>query len=563
MVIHQFNKLIRNKWVWGVFAVLISVFFAFDFLFTGGEAGPAAGEAGLLGGEEISSAQFREIADELRGLGRQRDNAAPQHEINRRGWETLAALAVAKDLHLTASDDEVREVIRRDPSFQENGAFNATRYELLLRENYLTPERFEASVRRGITLSKINRSILGGASWVSPMEMEGALNDWTDSFTVRTITFSDKKAASVKLDDAGLKAYYQENTKSLAMPDCVTVKYVKFKADAPVRLAQFKITDDELHDHYDATSDRFETVGTNGVKTAKPFEQVKGILEKELQLLASIEAYRTNLLFRAYPQDPAAAGKKADRLAEIAKAEKAKVQTSPLFALDGQKYVRGFMSRPSAFAPDCKDFLSTVAELDPDSADLRYGVVAGTNTVYLIERDRFVKAHVPTFEEAKNVIRADALADARAKAFKASVEKTRALAAAELAKNKPFSEKMFAGANVSTAITFSVSAIQYNSFPNAMMIAAPTMKMKKGQISDFISTGVAGNGLLVYVQDRKPGDAAAAQMVRAQLRDDLARLSAGSLAKDWSAWNLARLGYKTTAMTSVEAADDDGLDQED
>ena len=32
MVIHQFNKLIRNKWVWGVFAIAISAFFAFDFL---------------------------------------------------------------------------------------------------------------------------------------------------------------------------------------------------------------------------------------------------------------------------------------------------------------------------------------------------------------------------------------------------------------------------------------------------------------------------------------------------------------------------------------------------
>ena len=32
MVIHQFNKLIRNKWVWGVFAVAISAFFALDVL---------------------------------------------------------------------------------------------------------------------------------------------------------------------------------------------------------------------------------------------------------------------------------------------------------------------------------------------------------------------------------------------------------------------------------------------------------------------------------------------------------------------------------------------------
>ena len=32
MVIQKFNKLIRNKWLWGAFAVAISAFFAFDFL---------------------------------------------------------------------------------------------------------------------------------------------------------------------------------------------------------------------------------------------------------------------------------------------------------------------------------------------------------------------------------------------------------------------------------------------------------------------------------------------------------------------------------------------------
>ena len=36
MVIHQFNRIIRNKWIWGVFAIAISAFFAFDFLLTGG-----------------------------------------------------------------------------------------------------------------------------------------------------------------------------------------------------------------------------------------------------------------------------------------------------------------------------------------------------------------------------------------------------------------------------------------------------------------------------------------------------------------------------------------------
>ena len=65
MVILQFNRLIRNKWLWGVFAIIVGGAFAFDFLVDdilrdgrGGEqrsssvAGTLAGEfarTGILG----------------------------------------------------------------------------------------------------------------------------------------------------------------------------------------------------------------------------------------------------------------------------------------------------------------------------------------------------------------------------------------------------------------------------------------------------------------------------------------------------------------------------------
>ena len=346
---------------------------------------------------------------------------------------------------------------------------------------------------------------------------------------------------------------------SLALPDCVTVKYAKFQADAPARLAQFKISDEELHDRYDATSKRFETTGTNGVTVTKTFEQVKSILENELKVIASVEAYRTNLLFRVYPQDEkAAADTKTDRLEKIAADEKVKVETSKPFSLDGRGYVKGFMVYPSQVAPGCSGFSAAVAELDPESPDLRYGVVAGTNAVYLIERASFVKAHVPTFAEAKEHIRADALADARAKAFKAQVEKTRALVAAELAKGKPLDAKMFGDANVTTSMTFSVSSIGYGAFPNSTYVAPATMKLSKGQLSDFIKTALPTQGLLVYVEKREPGDAAQAQMVRAQLRDELSRFAGMSLASNWNAWNLKRMGFTTTATSSVEEAEDEG-----
>ena len=558
MVIHQFNRLIKNKWVWGVFAIAISVFFAFDFLFVGGsEEGRSSGTVGKLGGKDVSANEFQRLVDEARGFGRGRDNKSSNAEINRQAWQTAAALQVAKEAKLEATDEDVKAAILRDPSFRgEGGSFNPRVYEMLLRDNGMSPERFEQFLKRRLTLNKLQQVVLGSAAWVSPMELEGAINDWTDKFSVRIAAFTDRDADKVTIDDKGIESYYKDNTNSLALPDCVTVKYAKFQADAPARLAQFKISDEELHDRYDATSKRFETTGTNGVTVTKTFEQVKSILENELKVIASVEAYRTNLLFRVYPQDEkAAADTKTDRLEKIAADEKVKVETSKPFSLDGRGYVKGFMVYPSQVAPGCSGFSAAVAELDPESPDLRYGVVAGTNCVYLIERASFTKAHVPTFAEAKEIIRPDALADARKKAFKASVEKTRALVAADLAKGKPFDEKAFTGATVSTQIVFSVSAMQNNSFADSMYIARDTMKLAKGQLSDFITTSNPKRALVVYMANREPGDAAQAQMARAQLRDELARGSAMMLASSWQEWNLNRLGFETTSQSSVEAQD--------
>ena len=560
MVIQQFNRIIRNKWIWGVFAVAISAFFAFDFLLLSGDPSDGGATSGELDGKDVPTSRFNSFAEDVRGLGRNRNSSLSNAEVNRAAWENLAAYSVAERLGVVASDDEVKQGILRQFSGQ-GGGFDMATYERILRDNGFTPELFESAEKRRITLMKLRMMMMDASRFVSPMELDTAINDVTDKLTVRVVRFSDKAKSAPKLDDKALRGYYDENTNSIALPDCVTVRYVKYVADEPKRLAQFKITDDEMHDHYDANLNRFEVQTTNGVVTRK-FEEVKGLLEKELQLIASLEAYRTNLLFRAYPSD-GAADPKASRLDMIAREDKAKVRTSPLFSIDGSRYVPGFMSRPAAFAPGVDGFSEAVAELDPESPDLRYGVVSGTNCVYLIERAKFVKAHVPSFDEAKAIIRADAEADAKEKAFKASVDKVRALAAAELANGKPFSPKMFGDANVSTSITFAVSTMARGAFPDANYVAAPAMRLAKGQISDFVKGALPGQGLVVYLEDRVPGDAAEAQMVRSQIRDEMSQATAYSFVTEWNRWNLSRMNLKAGAGASMEEYDDDGEVSED
>ena len=544
MVIHQFNKLIRNKWVWGAFAIAISAFFAFDFLVADLTDRPTegdGGEAGLLAGGKVSAKTFAAIAEEVRGFGRQRDWHRNAGEVNREAWENYAALTVAEKAGIAATDAEVQAMIRNDPSFQANGGFSFALYQRLLRENSLTPERFEEYLRRRATLMRLGQSVLASAAWASPMELDQAVADMTDTFTVKVAKFSqDKKAAdAVKLDDAALRKWYDANTNSLALPEGVKIRFVKFDATDPKVLAKMTVTEDEMHDRYDVTIDKYTTKGTNGVDQVKKFEEVKAGIEKELRQIAAVQFFETNVNYRAYAQK---AAKGSSRLDEIAKEEGLKVETSDWFSVEGG-YQDGFMKRASQICPGAKGFTEAVAELDASSEDLRYAVVSSERAVWLVEKAETSPKHVPTFDEAKAAIRPRALRDAKADAFKAQVEAIAAKGA----------KAVLAGKDVSTNIVFTVADLRQGgvSFENEMSVARAAMKLKKGEVSEFTLTGT-GRAILVVCEDRVAGDAAKAMMLRSQVKDDLSMLQLRQIPESWKKWNLERLGFQPGEMSSVE-----------
>ena len=545
MFIHHFNRLIRNKWVWGVFAVIISAFFAFDFLLPRGNGGGrSAAAAGTLAGEDLSRDEFRAYAMDVRGYGRNARSSLTDEEVNKSVWESIAAARTAEKLGLGAFDEEVRGMIRESPEFKgQSGAFDLGRYNMLLRENGLTPELFEQAMTRSMPLRKLEREVSESASWVSPMELDRAVQDMTDVFTVRVATFKDK-AAAPQLDDAALKSYYESHTNSLALPDLVSVRFVKFDSSDEARYSKIAISDDELQDYYDTVSARYETQTTNGV-VRKTLDEVKPELLKELQQSTLIDVIATNLIARVFEsasevKDGGVA--KESLLDKVAADEKLTVSVSPRFGPEGARVVQGFMSSATSFAPGTEGFAGTAFELDPEREDFRYGVVRGTKSVYLIERASFTAAHVPAFEEAKAVIRDPATKEAKAEAFKKSVDKVADAAREALKGGKPFDASMFADASVSTGITFSVSSMSYNAFPHAGAVSSAAQRLSKGELSGFNDAG-GGEGVVVYVEDRKAGDASMGHMLDDRLRGYLARKAYGNIFAAWQKWNLDRLGF--------------------
>ena len=540
MVILQFNKLIRNKWVWGAFAVVISAAFCFDDLFTTREREErSGGTAGSLAGEAVKAGDFATVADDIRGLGRNRDWRRKTSEVNRLAWETLAGIAVARRDGIEATDAEVREMIRNDRSFAVNGQFSFALYQRVLRENAVTPERFEDFLKRRLTMSRVAEVMLECAAWVSPMEIDRAVADMTDTLTVRVARFtqSAEDAAAVNLDDDGLRKWYDENVSTLALPERVKLRMVKFDATREDVLAKMSVSEDDMRDYYDTSIDKYTSTDTNGVEVVKSFDEVKGEIEPELRRIAAVQFFETNLNQRAYA---GVADASVSRLDAIAGEDGIEVTVSDWFTTDGS-YVDGFMRPASTICPGSRGFTEIVAELDSSTEDLRYGVVSSDKAVWLVEKAEISPAHTPAFEEAKDVVRPKALRAAQGDAFKAAVE---AVAAQGV-------EAVLASGDVSTNLTFAVCDLKPGDFTDQGSIASAASKLSKGDVSGFVRTG-SNTALLVVCDDRVPGDAAKATLLTSQVRDEVSRLQAGQLAESWRKWNLDRLGFETTDVSAVD-----------
>ena len=204
------------------------------------------------------------------------------------------------------------------------------------------------------------------------------------------------------------------------------------------------------------------------------------------------------------------------------------------------------MKRATLICPGAKGFEEVVAELDSSSEDLRYGVVASDKAVWLVEKAETSAAHVPTFEEAKEIVRPRALAAAKADAFKDKVEAVIAKGVKAVAES----------GNVSTNITFAVCDLKQGDFPDQNAIVSAAMKLRKGEISKFTPTGT-GRALVVICEDRVPGDAAKAQIWKLQVRSEVEALQSRQVPESWKKWNLDRLGFEPGEGASVVDAEID------
>ena len=559
MVILQFNKLIRNKWVWGVFAIVVSLaFVAPDEWFRGRDDDRRGADGrNRLENVEMDDAlyeQCRMLSDGFLEKFPSRVGALFAGKTERDVWKMYAAVTTFRKAGFTIPDAVLAERVRA-VFVGEDGGFNEDEYAARVK-NYFNADvkTFETMVRLVMTLEYGLGNVIGTSSWPSPMEADQAARDFTDKLTVQVATFTeDKDVKEMKLDDKGLKEWFDENVSKLSVPDRFKLRYVKFEADSSNALARVKLSEEDIKARYDANAEKgmydIKPATTNDVKKVKPLADVRADIEKALRAERALELVKGDVDDLTgddiYWNNPEAA---KGLLPKVAQSTKRELKTSGWLSL-GYNQLRALSNPIETEFPGVRrakpDILASVC-----NGDRPFGIVASDKAVWLVDLAEKSPRHTPTFDEAKSSIGDMALRDAKAKAFKTKVE--------------DFSKKgvkaVLESGNVTTNFTFAACdfvrdeamgwANRYGEwdfskagFQNAEPVVFAARKLSKGEVSEFIPLGF-GRGLLVVCNDRRSGDAA--ELLRGErfAKRVSAGMQSAEILEDWLESNLVALGFK-------------------
>ncbi|MCY3756227.1 MAG: peptidyl-prolyl cis-trans isomerase [Acidobacteria bacterium] len=212
-------------------------------------------------------------------------------------------------LGVDATSEEIQEKILAVPAFLEEGNFFLQRYKAILRQNGLTVEQFEESIRYEIMQEKL-RGLVTEYVNVSDWEAEEDYRLRNEKARIRYAVVDPaafEGTEFIALDE--IQAHYEENKSTYRLPEQRRIEYLL--ADTGRLRATFEPTAEEMQDYYRENRSEFQVQ-----------EQVQA----------------AHILFKTTGESPESVQKirqKAERVLEEAKAGKDFAQLARRHSEDG------------------------------------------------------------------------------------------------------------------------------------------------------------------------------------------------------------------------------------
>jgi peptidyl-prolyl cis-trans isomerase D len=561
VLITKFNRLVRNKKIWGCFAVIICIMFVGTFSPTKGGCSTGGSDVsgiGKLYDQPVSREEYVLARSFEMGLRETASLTPEQNELLQlRTWQRLAALRTAEKMGITVSDQEVADVIRHDPNFLASGTFSQEKYlKIISGSKFTNAPTFESYLREELLIRRLI-SLFETMAWTSPSEMSDKLNSLTDSFVLEyTVLNLANLNTKVTVTDEDTKDFFENNKKLFEIPEKVSVRYVAFPISNYLAEVQGDVKDEDVKDYYEYHIDEYSVPATNGTAATTneapdriPLDDVKaGIVEKLKRNMATYKAKdaATEFVMALTPDRDG----NAPTMDSLAASHNMTICTTALFAIN---------ERLPQLAVD-HSFNKAAFDLDTNEATRAFSdAIVGSNAVYLVAANERIESRMPSFEEVIDAARPLARRQAELKAARKETRQIHEAIAKALESGSSFSVAAVAfKLSVHTTQPFTV----YNSessitnemadFEDLLPVIAT---MKQGELTETVDTT---NGVVIaYVKERTPGDLIAMETLRPQLLSTLDRYRASLVFSDWRSYVLVKAGYTNTATATPSKRSDE------
>lgn len=172
--------------------------------------------------------------------------------------EKVMAEAVQSS-HMNTSNARLARELQQNPAIaslrKADGTLDMERYRQLAASQGLTPEGFEARVRRDLSLMQVESAVTSTA--FSPKLLSDmALNAFFERREVQVLRFSPADVASkINPSDADMEAYFQANTALFQSTETANIEYVVLDLDSVKKTVS--VSEADLRAYFEQNAARF------------------------------------------------------------------------------------------------------------------------------------------------------------------------------------------------------------------------------------------------------------------------------------------------------------------
>ncbi len=577
MLISKFNKMIRNRLLWGIFAVIISISFVGMFTADGGcgvanDADPIAGTVDDLTvtRNDLQRARFFTELQVSLMMGRPLTERSPEmvRELENMAWRRALALKKAEKLGLHATDMEVVSHIQEDPMFSEGGVFQRSLYDqfanLFLARIGFSRRHYDDFVREEVVIEKLVEA-LSASVWIAPRELEQHLQTYTDVFTVQGVSISTNRLEPVEIPGLSeIEAYYLENTNYFVRSERRIVDYAVFPVDDftdDITIEAEEIEDyytDNLHefrrdgvtaDVLEMDLEAFDEMATDVDSRSEYLylDEVAGDIRERLARREALHVAMDAATDFVMELIPPRRDEKAVSFDEAAsKAGVTVRRTEPMSRTDPS---------PSPHDIDPMTLLREVFGLEETPEEYFSNAVAGESAAYVLALREVIPAGVPPLEEIVDEVRDTMIGERMAVKLSEHADELRQAIITAMADDPDMTfADAVAGKNLETRDYESFSI--FNVPPELENI--DILNAISSRNARELTEPIAINGetrLLIYVAHRDPMDEMSRNMLRRQIRENLYYHRSQQVFAEWQNHLLERLEIPERTLPEGEEPD--------